>query len=65
MFVEDASILKQLWMLIKSALRSLVESPYLGFGFAYATVPCEWVQEPNLLWLQVEKHVQDDCKWTL
>lgn len=42
-------------MLIKSALRSLIESPNLDFGFAYATVPCKWVQEPNLHWLQVEE----------
>lgn len=27
-------------MLIKSVLRSLIESLYLDFGFAYATVLC-------------------------
>lgn len=42
-------------MLIKSALRSLIEFLCLDFGFAYATVPCKWIQELNLHGLQEEK----------
>lgn len=48
MHVEDGNHLKQFLVLIKSISKSLIESLYLDFGFAYATVPCNWVQEPNL-----------------